>query len=854
MATVRQTNFGAGELAPLYHGRTDLELFSKGLKTCRNFFIARSGAAVSRPGSTFVREAKNAVGAADPLDPDGLDAGRVRLIPYIYSDARSFVLELGNGYLRVHTLGRTVMNGAVPYEVPTKWPAFVLPFIKYAQSGAVMTLTVGGSHKVEDSANTPPMELTIRVNPATGAPTIEIVGVDSRPFLSDWFGLATIPTKPLSPPAPIFADVDVPANLTTNFAVVTGSVGATDATHPDVEWQWLITAVIQDPTTGATYETKGERVVKQWDGSDYAMTAANLPDDKWPLYSDRAITLKRAARVGGDVPPWKILAYFVYRGRGGVFGFVGSTEGREFIDTGAEPDYAKQPPLGGDPFLIKDRLGAISRREYPRSVAFFENRRVWGGTNGGTAGVSPAGARYGKPATLFCSSNTDYYDHDKRLAKHVSGEALEYALAALQREEITHLVSRERLVVLTDSKAWTFGGTGLEPLDFDSINAHPTDDVGSSHVMPVVIDSVVLFVRRKGFGARALLPIGRDSQKPYVGRDVSEQAQHLFVGSGTSKEIRDWCYAEDPWGVVWAVRGDGALLSFTPTGESAVAWARHDSEGSERNEAYYESVCSVPEGEEDAVYVVVRRKVNGGDVRYVERLTSRVRRVKETDASPLHLAEPTADDTNQLYPTDVCLDCAMTYAGAPAFTIDSADLRKLWRKQVYVVAKSLPVLGPFTVQGNGGVIGNPATGMIDLSAPDAGGQGLGDAPGANAIDEMGVPIFVCRIGLKYTCDLETLAIRGAIMNQQKTIAEVGFELDNAQGVQCGQDFDHLDDWMQREVSDSYQPISAANTLLYTVVDNTWDKNARVVLRQSEPRPVTVVGIAREVVTEKSGDL
>jgi hypothetical protein len=38
---------------------------------------------------------------------------------------------------------------------------------------------------------------------------------------------------------------------------------------------------------------------------------------------------------------------------------------------------------------------------------------------------------------------------------------------------------------------------------------------------------------------------------------------------------------------------------------------------------YVESICSISEGQEDAVYALIRRTVNGSTVRYVERLNTR---------------------------------------------------------------------------------------------------------------------------------------------------------------------------------------------------------------------------------------
>jgi hypothetical protein len=798
-APVRQTNFGAGELDPSLHGRTDLPLFSRGAKTMRNFVPLKTGAAMSRPGTTFVREAKVVVRPAI-LPP--LPNMPPRLVPYIYSDERTFVLELGDRYIRVHTLGRTVMNGANPYEVLSPWRIEVLPYLKFAQSGAVMTIVSGSFPNGSPDFKDFPYELVVRVNPATGAPSIELTALTSAivtaATVDDAGVVQYFPNKEFSPPAPLFADVDAPTNVTAGFAVVTGSIAVPDATHPEREWQVMVSAIIQDPATGATYETRGELISEQWDGTDFDGTSAPIPDDKWVIYPDKPLTYRRGTSAFGVAPPWKVLGYFFYRGRGGVFGWVGSTDSREFIDLGQEPDFAKQPPLGQDPFIILRSSGALARYEFPLSVAFFESRRVWGGTNGGIEGVSPnvlglapTGTKYGRPMTLLASSNRDYYDHDKRLAQHVSGEALEYALALYRREEIRHLVSRNRLLVLTNASVMHFGGTQFDPLDFNSVNGRATDDVGSAHVTPVVVGSLVLFVRNKGFGARMLVPTG-DSERPYRGLDVSEQAKHLFVGSGASKQILEWCLQEDPWGVVWAVRGDGALLSLTLIAEDQIGWARHDTDGE------YESICSVPEGEEDAVYVVVKRTINGAEHRYIERFTSRVRRVLEGDSAPLYLSEPDADDTDRAVPH-----------------------RRLSRLRLHVRRRPRAAAGADGARRARGQRGVRAREGPARARPVRGHRGRHRSHRRPRRSVRGSR--TCRTRTRSTAARTPSSSRGSASGtsatsrrwrsaaraelRQKTIAAVGFELDNSKGVQCGQDFDHLDDWVQREVSDSYGAVA-----------------------------------------------
>jgi hypothetical protein len=827
---IRQTNFTAGELDPLVQGRSDLPIFTKGLKTCRNIVPLKGGAAMTRPGSTFVAHVKQvgayAAGATPPRP--------VRLQAFVFADDSTAVLELGEQYIRFYSLGRAAQAvPGTPYEVTTYTDQAgleqPLPFtadkvwdLRFAQIGNLVTIVGPGMPAIE-----------LRRNAATDWSAIETTFAPPEATLLPDVGGSYF-TNPFNPGS-------VQQNITTSpFAIIESSIAAENLAsgRPAREWVHAFTAIMQHRQTGVIFESLATVVkystpngVDSWPAS--APTLTTLTTQKFAIYKETPLKLKRMANAAGADPLYRTLAFRMYRGRGDLLGWIGDTRGREFVDVGEEPDYAVQPPLGFQPF--RRLLGGIVFYERPVSVAFFQERRVFGGASFITArtqlspGVWLGGDDIGRVGHLFFSATGDYYNFDERLALHVAGEALSFELASEYREHVRHLIPLERLVILTNQSAWTMSGQQGSPLDFDSVNARRTDKVGAAGVPPLVVGGCVLFVRTKGTGARALVPTGSDEQ-PYAGVDLNDNARHLVTG--TDLQLVDWAYQEDPFGLVWAVRQDGALLSLTFQKEpNVVAWARHDSED---GDAIYESVCTVPEGEEDAVYVVVSRPSLVGlgapptTVRVIERFASRVRRVKETDPNPANVATPGVDDTSTLYPTDVCLDSAIVYRGAPTRTITGLGLHR--NKTVWVNARGSP----------------PMTGIVDAAGQlELDDQQMPALPATNAVDENGNGIWVAHVGLLFECDLESLAVAGDVL-KVKTVSEVGFELDESRGVKAGQSFAKLTTWKQRKVSDAFGAISAATELLVTPVTNAWDRTARVCLRQSLPLPVTVVGITRTV--------
>lgn len=86
------------------------------------------------------------------------------------------------------------------------------------------------------------------------------------------------------------------------------------------------------------------------------------------------------------------------------------------------------------------------------------------------------------------------------------------------------------------------------------------------------------------------------------------------------------------------------LLGLTYLREQQVyAWHPHP-----MTNGYVESICSISEGQEDAVYALIRRTVNGSTVRYVERLNTR-QFTEQQDAFSWILACLTAEKTPTLH-------------------------------------------------------------------------------------------------------------------------------------------------------------------------------------------------------------
>lgn len=788
MPTIRQTNFLAGELDPLLHGRTDLELFSRGLKTCRNFLISKSGAAVSRPGTEYLSDAKQ---------------DTVRLVPFVVSDSLAYVLELGEEYIRFHSDGALITQ---PELTLTESVGFVNgEGVTGLTSGAVGTVvSITGGVAVLESITGTFVATESLVGSIAGMGTCTAWDAEAplevtTPYQTadldqlQWAQQGDILTlcHPSHPAQELryYAettwtftelDFDVAASLTTSMARLKDTLPTASSSEPARIWQWGATIVTRD-ANGVESESAMVKVAYRTATATGANTGS-APYEQ-AVYLDKPVTL---VFQNLDFPTVKLIAVRIYRGRGGLFGWVGDTEVESsntasFVDVGSEPDYTRTPPKGENPFNVLDVDDTVDHTEDPYAVAFFQERRCFGGTDE-------------RGGFLFCSAVGDYANFDKRVV-HVAGEGLLFELASRRREQILSMVGLDRLLVATRSSIWSVSGHDGEPLDYDSIDARLVEEVGSVGLPFLVVDGCALYARAKGVGVRGIVPA--NSRSGYQGIDLSTASRHLF--ETTSKRLVDWCYAEDPWGVVWAVRADGQLLSLTLSLEEKVsAWARHDTDGTAI------AVCSVPEGDEDAVYLAVQRMRDGGGgetaITCIERMTSRVRR----------------DDVDD----DICVDQAVPYSGAVTTTISGLDV--LEGQEVWCIGKDNSPQGPYTVD----------NGAIELDVE----------PTAN--DGANVKLWVGRL---YSPDLQPLdGFAAEARLKQRTVTKVGIEVDNSRGLTVGPDFDNLEPWEQRDVEAGYGATTVSTELVETHILGDWNKNATIAIRQAEPLPVTVVGIVREL--------
>ena len=137
---------------------------------------------------------------------------------------------------------------------------------------------------------------------------------------------------------------------------------------------------------------------------------------------------------------------------------------------------------------------------------------------------------------------------------------------------------------------------------------------GSNTVDPVVAGRAVLFIQRNGRKLRQLIfDLDVDG---FVAPDLTILAENITTsGENTTDGIVDMDYQQELDSVVWCVRESGAMAAMTyDRDQRVIAWHEHTTDGN------FESVAAIPDppNEEDLVWVVANRVINGVARRFIE--------------------------------------------------------------------------------------------------------------------------------------------------------------------------------------------------------------------------------------------
>lgn len=815
--TAIYTNWTAGEISPRLYGRIDLEKYASGAHTISNFIVQRFGGVRKRGGTEYINEVKTSSTA-------------VRLIPFVYSVTQAYILEFGDEYIRFYANGAVVESASVPVEVSSPYTEDDLADISFAQSADVLYLA-HPDYAPRKLSRTSATSFTLEVIDFQDGPYLELNTTSTTLTPANYASLTpvmtskTVPSGTVSSSPSDATDYRVfDKNKTTEYAQGSTNTGyiqyRTASSEQVVVDAYYITATRdgdQLNRSPVSWELKGSN-----DGSNFTTVDSRQNETAWStgetrffefankaafeywrfewLGTDGASTASEFAELGLNRAPVSQTAFNLtasaVTGINGGSGFQASDVGRPIRLQASDGKWrwAKIQSVTSTTVvtiklngwalpnlepILNWKLGAwCEETGWPAAVSFYEGRLCFARTAE-------------QPETVWMSKVDDFEDHGVS-DPLVDDDAISVSIRADSLNEIKWITEGAQLIVGTSAAMRTIGeATTSEPFSPTNIRQKRQSTFAAGDVAPAQVGNVVLYA---DYYRTALREFAYSFElNSYVAQDMSILAEHLL-----RNQIKEMAFAQNPDALLWVVDDSGNLRAVTyERDQNVVAFHKHTIGGTG---VYVESVAAIPGNGRDEVWLLVRRTIDGGSVRYIERLS-----IGLSDTGDLEDA--------------TFLDSHLTYSGGSTTSLTGID--HLEGESVYVWSDA-GKQGPYTV-----------------------------SSGAITLDEA---VTVACVGLAYSSTLETLspevgARGGTAQTRLGTTKDVFIRLDRSVGGTCGPS-DGTQETIEYDLSMDNEGSFGDGATLYTgdvrvPIEMKWERYKRIKVVHSDPTPFHMIAMIYE---------
>lgn len=926
---IPQVSFSKGEVSPIAVARTDQAFYPDAVALAQNFFVRLEGGISNRPGLQFVAPCiSNA--------PNGS-----YLLPFIYNNEQSYLCEFAAGSISVYAQGALVEAG-----LTTSYQIGDLPNLRWAQSADTLNITV---------STTPPYQLKrlTATSFSFTAPQLlngpfQDINTDGTTYMyaSATQGVVTIfCSKPLFtaqhvgalisikeqflnaiPPwtAEEFLEVDPdpggpsPIGLytrsdgkvyqcvdcgpsTTGVATGTFQPVHTSGTQRDgngstvanlagvvgVAWQFvstdagcaLITAYI-DPQHVTAVVQSDEGV---W--SNFPPTVVGPPvvvEGPWTFSGDGTTLTFSPLTALTTADPNQFLVT--------VAGVFADPTTYQIDKTGSAIIFFTPPPAGTNNIVVEQvtgggsgnsliagiplstywALGSISKVQgYPAVCCYFNDRLIYAGTQL-------------QPQTFFASKVSNYIDYGVSVPQ-IDSDGIVATINARRENPIVDLIPMNNLLIGTASTIWrATDSSGIGAITPANITLLPQNFYGEQAVPSVQAGDTVVYVQWGGRKIRDL--VYQFMYDKFVGTELTAFARQMFPFGTSCVRV---AYAPEPFGLIFCVRSDGVLCvcAYLPE-QQVTAWTRYTTAG------FFEDVQVIPENGVFAVYVIVRRVINGATVRYIEKFAQREYATPQdaffVDSGLTYDGRNTSATTMSVtggttwLANDIGVLVASGTSGWAGFqSSDSGFNNALWlndssgnrlcRLQIIGYTSSTQVSVKFLDPVPPAVQGTPVsnwtfaktnfTGLTNLPGQTVAVFADGGTQPQQVVSPSGTVMLpaaggVVHIGLPYVCQLQSLPfnIQGQppIRNRTKTPQRLSVVLDESQSFFAGSDFVNLNQVSVREFEDYGQPVAPHTGVVHVLLPSDQDDDACVCLQHSDPVPLTVLAWFTDIDVGEAG--
>jgi len=807
--------FSGGEISPEMFGRIDDSKYQQGAATMRNFIAKPQGPAENRPGFAFVKEVKDSTKA-------------VRLMSFTFSTVQTMVIEMGDQYFRFHTQGATLnySNGAA-------WNGGT----NYAVGDIALYNNVNYYAKTAHSNSQPPNATNWYALPTDMTYEIPSPYLEAELFDIHYVQSADVMTIV----HPSHAPRELRRLGATKWELKTINFASPLASPTGVSVSAYIPS--SSSTNSDTYEAH-----------EYVVTAigSNLIDES-AQSSSASVNNNIFVTGAKNTITWNAVTgaarYRVYKEQAGVFGFLGETTSTTIVDANIAPDFSRTPPVYDNPFP--------SSNNFPGAVSYFEQRRVFAGTNN-------------DPQTIYMTKSGTESNMSFGIPIR-DDDRIKFRVAAREANTIRHIVPLTQLLLLTGSAEWRIASVNSDAITPSSISVKPQSYVGANNAQPVIVNNSMVYAAARGGHVREL---GYNWQaNGFITGDLSLRAPHLF----DNFTIIDMALAKAPLPIVWMTSSSGKLIGFTYVPEQQVgAWHQHDTDGT------FESVASVSEGNDDVVYCVIKRTINGATKKYIERMGTRLYATQRdsffVDAGATYNGTNTdtnrtvtvSGGTNYTKGETVTVTVNYTLFEAPPSVADKNDAivivdgTTLYRltilgtsSQTVATAKldkDLPASLRNTAITTYEVARNVISGITWLEGKTVSILADGAVHPQKVVSSGSITLdraaSVVHVGLPYESDLQSLplALQAEAFSQGrvKNLNHVWVRVLESSGIFAGPSADKLVEAKQRTTEPYGSPPNLKTEDIKIMLTPTWQDTGQLFVRQSDPLPLTIVGLTLEV--------
>ena len=405
---------------------------------------------------------------------------------------------------------------------------------------------------------------------------------------------------------------------------------------------------------------------------------------------------------------------------------------------------------------------------FPRTVAFFEGRLVFGGNR-----------KY--PDTFWMSQIGDIFNFRTRRLEQdpdfsdpvVATDPFYDALRADIVGTIQWISPGKTLTIGTNFREFTLYGPNTQeaigPTNYQSSAETPH---GSAYTMAGRVENTTVFIQRDRRTLRELVyNLDENSFQAanlnIIGEHISRKAELTLDVGFDNVYFKQMCVQQTPIPIVWVLDTAGTLCGLTrERTQQVAAWHHHTLAGEGLVQDI--SIAKVPgDVEFDELWLVVNREIASTTKWFVERLGRDWERERLDDYASLN----TSNETERLERMPVYMDCTKIYDefNQP----DSTELTNLPHGNgavVDVVVNGF-YLGQYTVASNKIDIGDKVGAIADPS------------PGDNSD-------WIAMVGLNFEANLvpvppEVQAQLGSSLGSPRRTHEITLHLINSKGIAFG---------------------------------------------------------------------